>query len=244
MKYLLALLMLLPSLAVASAKLPGDDEFVRGDYRRAMMRYDSLLTRGSDSADVLWRQARVIVCMGDVSEADQKESYYRRAEKVARECLRIDSLCGPGHTWLSIAIGSVAMYEGGKTKVRLANEIKEHLDRAVTIDSTDDVAYSVLGTFYMAIADVSWIEKQLANIFIGHLPEGGYPEAEAALKKAIRLAPDVIRHRYEIATLYREMGNDAEALQEYQKTVDLPPILASDPRTQGMAREWIGKMSH
>jgi tetratricopeptide (TPR) repeat protein len=243
MKIPFAFLMLVPALATASTKLPGDDEFVRGDYPRAMVRYDSLLARGRDSADVLWRQARVIVCMGDVSEPDQKESYYRRAEKTARECLRIDSLCGPGHTWLSIAIGSVAMYEGGKTKVRLANEIKQHLDRAVKIDSTDDVAYSVLGTFYMALADVSWIEKQLANIFLGSLPNGGYAEAEAALKKAIRFAPGVIRHRYEIATLYREMERDAEALEEYQKSIDLPPVLASDPRTQAMARDWIGRIS-
>jgi tetratricopeptide (TPR) repeat protein len=243
MRTLIVVLVVIPSLVFGAAKLPGDDEFARGEYPLAMMRYDSLLVRGRDSAQVLWRQARVIVCMGDVSEPDQKESYYRKAEKTARECLSVDSLCGPGHTWLSIAIGSVAMYEGGKTKVRLANEIKEHLDKAVQIDSTDDVAYSVLGTFFMAIADVSWIERQLANIFLGHLPEGGYAEAEVALKKAIRLAPTVIRHRYEIATLYREMGRDTEALQEYNRSVELAPVLASDPRTQSMARDWIAKLS-
>jgi tetratricopeptide (TPR) repeat protein len=242
MKFALFLLLLLPEIMPAAGKLPGDDDFVRGDYLRALSRYDSLLVKSRDSADVLWRQARVIVCQGDVQQPDQKEGFYRHAEKVAREAIRINPNCGPAHTWLSIAIGSVAMYEGGKTKVKLANEIKENLDLAVKIDSTDDVAYSVLGTFFMAIENVSWIERQLANVFLGHLPEGGYPEAEAALNNALRIAPNVIRHRYEIATLYRETGRKQEALREYQKTVDLPPVLASDPRTQDMAREWISKL--
>jgi tetratricopeptide (TPR) repeat protein len=242
MKFPLLLLLFAAGMAFASGRVPGDDEFVRGDYPRAMTRYDSLLTKTRDSSDILWRQARVLVCIGDVQQPDQKEGFYRRAEKVAREALRINPKCGPAHTWLSVAIGSVAMYEGGKTKVRLANEIKEHLDLAVQIDSTDDVAYSVLGTFYMAIENVSWIEKQLANIFLGHLPDGGYPEAEAALAKAVRIAPNVIRHRYEMATLYRQTGREAEALREFKQTVDLPPVLASDSRTQDMAREWIAKL--
>jgi tetratricopeptide (TPR) repeat protein len=232
-----------PSLALSAGKVAGDDEFVRGDYRSALSRYDSLLIEGVDSAQVLWRQARVFVCMGDVAEGEQRQAFYRKAEESVRHCLRIDSTCGAGHTWLAISIGSLAMDAGGKTKVKLANEIKEHLDRAVALDSTDDVAYSVLGTFYMAIGNVSWFEKQLANIFLGGLPAGGYEEAEVALKKAIRLDSVVIRHHYELATLYREMGRDTDALREYQVSVRLHPILASDVRTQTMARKWIDKLS-
>jgi Tfp pilus assembly protein PilF len=134
------------------------------------------------------------------------------------------------------------MYEGSKSKVQLCTEIKDQLEKAIAINPRDDVAYSILGTFYMNLGNVSWIERQLARMFLGRLPDGGYDEAEAALLKAIALAPDVIRHHYELATLYRLRDRTAEARVEYEKTVSLQPVLASDPRRQKNAQHWLETM--
>jgi len=87
------------------------------------------------------------------------------------------------------ALGNIAMFEGSKGKVRLCNEIKQELDRALDLDSLDDVAYSIMGSFYLALGKVSWIERQLASVFLGSLPDGGFEEAEAALRRAIAIAP-------------------------------------------------------
>jgi tetratricopeptide (TPR) repeat protein len=192
-----------------------------------------------DSAAVLWRLARVYVCIGDVEEEHRKEEQYRKAESMARACIRVDSTRSDGHAWLAVALGSIAMRAGGKEKVQLCTEIKLHLDSAIALDSSNDVAYSILGTFYMALGNVSWIERQLAAVFLGRLPDGGYEEAERSLTHAVSLAPRVIRHRYELATLYRITGRTQRALEEYRRTVALPPILASDPRTLEEARKWI-----
>ena len=221
---------------------PGDMEFAEGRYPAAIAAYDSTLRATADSAKIFWRYARVHICQGDVAEKDQREGLYRLAVEEARISVRLDSSQGEGHTWLGASLGSIAMYEGSKSKVQLCTEIKDQLEKAIAINPRDDVAYSILGTFYMTLGNVSWLERQLARMFLGRLPDGGYDEAEAALLKAIALAPDVIRHHSELATLYRLRERTAEARVEYEKTVSLQPVLASDPRRQKAAQHWLETM--
>ena len=213
------------------------------DYAAALVRYDSLARFSPDSAEVFWRLARVNICVGDISPRDQREEIYRSAELWARRSIAANPALAAGHTWLAAALGDIAMFEGSKTKVRLCNEIKGELDRALALDSTDDVAYSILGSFYLALGRVSWIERQLAAIFLGSLPDGGYEEAEAALQHAIRLAPTAIRHWFELGMVYDAEGKTGDALTAFQQVGKLQPALASDRRRQSRAAELVTRLS-
>jgi tetratricopeptide (TPR) repeat protein len=208
----------------------GDRMFLNLDYASAIRTYISLEETMPDNADLLWRLARVHVCVGDITPRDQREPLYRVAETYARRAVLADSNNGFGHTWLAAALGNIAMYEGSKTKVRLSHEIKVELERALALNASDDIARSILGSFYRALGNISWIEKQLAHLFLGSLPEGGYEEAEASLKEAIRLAPGVIRHRHELGLLYLDMGREDDAAREFHQAVTLPVTVASDRR--------------
>jgi tetratricopeptide (TPR) repeat protein len=217
----------------------GDREFLRTNYKEAAAIYDSVLTAGRDSSVVLWRLARAYVCMADVADEKEQLDLYRIAGWYAERSIVADSLIADGHTWRAAALGNIAMYEGGKTKIRLTHEIRNELDLAIRLNPSDDIAYSILGSFYIALGDVSWIERQLAAIFLGRLPEGGFPEAEQALRKAIALAPDVIRHHFELGRLYLLMGRDSDARTELQRVTALRPSTGSDPRTQKSAERMI-----
>jgi tetratricopeptide (TPR) repeat protein len=221
----------------------GDVEFARMNYPAAEILYDSALARATDSATVLWRLARVYVCMADVSPHEEKLDLYRQAETFALGCIRTDSMQSQGHTWRAAALGNIAMFEGSKTKVRLCNVIKQELERSIHLNPRDDIAYSILGSFYMALGNVSWIERRLAAIFLGSLPEGGFAESEIALKRAIALAPNVIRHHFELGVLLMRQDRNHEALEQFQKVASLPVLLARDPRTRRSAAELIKKLN-
>jgi hypothetical protein len=91
----------------------------------------------------------------------------------------------------------------------------------------------VKGSFYRALGNVGWFKKSLASIFLGHVPEGGYPESEAALLQAVHIAPDVMRHQYELGVLYLDMGRMAEARRMLEYAATLPVRIASDtPRLE------------
>jgi tetratricopeptide (TPR) repeat protein len=210
----------------------GDEEFARRNYPLALAVYDSVLTASTDSAGVFWRLARLYVCLADVAPGDQQLDLYRRAEEFAVRSICSDSTKSEGHSWRAAALGNVAVFEGSKTKVRLCTVIKQELDRAIALNPRDDIAFSILGSFYKTLGNVSWIERRLATLFLGDLPEGGYEESEVALKEAIVLAPRVIRHHFELGTLYKELDRNEEAVAEFRQVLSLPLLLASDEGRQ------------
>jgi tetratricopeptide (TPR) repeat protein len=222
-----------------SVLLNGDSAFARLDYVTATTQYDSLLRSGKTVAGLYWRCARLHVAVGDVTEGEERLDHYRKAVEYARESVATDSTCSDSYAWLAASLGSVAMDAGSKRKVELANEIKRALDRAVTLNPKNDVAWSILGTFYRSLGGVSWIERQLANLLLGSLPEGGYPESENAFNRAIGIAPQTVRHRFERALLYEETDRPAEASADYLACLQLPPQMKSDHRRKREAREWL-----
>jgi len=217
----------------------GDQEFVSRNYPLAVAVYDSVLTTSRDSASVLWRLARVYICVADVAPEDQQLELYRRAETYASRSISCDSTKSEGHSWRAAALGSVAMFEGSKAKVRLCTVIKQELERAIELNPHDDVAFSILGSFYKTLGDVSWLERQLASLFLGDLPEGGYDASERAFIQAIALAPRVIRHHFELGALYMELERNEEALVEFRHVLSLPLLLASDAARQRSAARFV-----
>jgi tetratricopeptide (TPR) repeat protein len=220
----LILLINLPSI------VNGDRAFEQLHYQEALALYQEGLQKNPDDANLLWRMARIYVSMGDVAKRDEREPYYRKADSCSLRAVSADSLNSDAHCWKAITVGYVSMYEGVRSKVKMANVVKSELDEAIRLNPGNDVAYSILGTFYRAIGNISWIERQLANLLLGGIPAGGFEEGEQALKKAIELAPNIIRHRYELGRLYLDWGKDDLAKKVFAETVDLPPTLASDER--------------
>jgi len=102
------------------------------------------------------------------------------------------------------------------------------VDAALALNPNDDAAYSIKGSFYRAIGNVGWFQRQLAAIFVGRIPKGGFEEAEVALKKAVALAPDVMRHSYELGILYIDMDRKDDARKILKRAAALPIRVAID----------------
>jgi len=204
----------------------GDAYFIKMEYKQAIDAYEQAM----NTADVglQWHLARAYICLSDVSSQEERKVLVEKAEAAARKCISLDEKLGAGHSWLAAALGNRAMYEGSKGKVHLCNEIKKELDRAIELNPNDDVAYSILGSFYSVLGKVSWMERTMAKTFLGGLPAGGYAEGEQALKKAIAIAPTTIRHWHELAILYETWGKPEEAHNAYTKAVQLKPQVLSD----------------
>jgi len=228
-----------PSPAVSVLIAQGDQAFQEIDYPASRSAYEAALRHAPENPELLWRLARLEVCIGDMQPRETRRSFYDAAERYARAAVAQDSTLAVAHTWLAAALGNIAVFEGSETKVRLSREIKEELDTALRLDPSDDVAWSILGSFYRALGKISWIERQLANIFLGGIPPGGFEDAERALNTAIGLAPNVVRHHWELGLVYAETGREEEARAEFTAVVKLPPTLGSDRRKQKRAAEWL-----
>lgn len=235
----LSALVILVSTPSRAIPFPGDEAFARMEYDTALLQYDSVLQVNAPYPELSWRMARLHIAMGDVAEGNARSVHYRSAEEHARHCVTLDSVNSQGYAWLAAALGNIAMNAGSRRKVELANEIKRCLDRAIVLDSTNDVAWSILGTFYRSLGGVSWIERQLAHLLLGSLPDGGYGEAEQAFRRAIALAPRTVRHRFELALFYEQTGRLDEAGVEYTQCTLLTQQMASDRERIEVAIKWL-----
>jgi tetratricopeptide (TPR) repeat protein len=203
----------------------------KGDYYFNLMRYkDAIAWYNLDSskAEAQWKIAKAYVCHGDKSTTTDKEMHYKLAVTAAKRCIQIEETNSNGHTWLAAALGNTAMYEGSKTKVMLATQIKAELLRAIALNPNDDIAYSILGSFYREVANISWLEKKLALTFIGKIPDGTFQDSKNAFDKSIALNPTLMRNWYELGLLYIYWDKDAEAKTAFLKAQTCAVLIWSD----------------
>jgi tetratricopeptide (TPR) repeat protein len=207
------------------------DPVAMGDKYFLLMRYKDAVAWYEQSpglAEAQWKIARSYVCYGDIMIGADREIPYRNAVIAARRCIALDENNGNGHTWLAAALGNIAIFEGSRSKVKLCNEVKKELTRAISLNPKDDVAYSILGTFYRVVGNISWFERKLAAAFLGQIPQGGFEDSEQSFFSAIRISPHLMRHWFELGLLYRDWDKDEKAKEAFIKAQKCPVQLASD----------------
>jgi tetratricopeptide (TPR) repeat protein len=213
-----------PAAIIAAA----DSAFKRLDYPVALASYRQALSAAPDQAEVLWRLARLRVIQSEATDSGLDEPLLREAEEYARRAVRSEPACAEARVWLAGTIGFLALTAPVNDQVRMSREIMAQTDTALALNPHDDVVYSIRGSFFHALGNVGWVKKNLAALFLGSVPPGGYPESEVALRKAIEIAPQVMRHQYELAVLYIDWGRVEEAVEVLSRAAQLPVQVASD----------------
>lgn len=221
-----------PSAELAAA----DEAFSRMDYPAAIGGYESLLQQNPNDPELLWKAARAHVCLGEPFEDGRRREHCLKAEQLARRCIAVRPDIGEGHTWLAGALGYIALDESMSRQAALSSEILAEVDHALALNPRDDAALSIKGSLFRALGNVTWLRHRMAALFLGGLPAGGFEEGEAALKQAIAIAPDVMRHHYELGVLYLDMGKLKEAREALQHVLVLHVKVAIDLPRQAKAR--------
>ena len=228
---------------VATLTASGDQFFVRIEYPAAIEAYEGALLQSPGNAGVLWRFARVYVCMGEVlEEPADRVPLFKRAEAYARRSIGLDSLAAEGHTWLAGALGYLALDADIRDQVRLSRELLDETTQALRINPRDDGALSIRGSFYRALGNVGWLKRQLAGVFLGEIPDGGFPEAEVALLQAVALAPEIMRHHYELGVLYLDWERPEDARRALKQAAALQIRTAIDRPRKEKARRLLSEL--
>ncbi len=223
-----------------------DHAFMSLHYERADSLYNAIRQSHPADADVYWKLARLNVTMAEAispKEAAQRMPFYNKAVEYARKAVALDNANGAAHTWLAASLAVKADRLGNKEKLARANEIKQELDRALALNPHDDVAWSILGSYYRQTANIGWMTRLLGNTFVGKMPQGSAQASEHAFKKAISLNPRAIRHYHELALLYIDEHRKKEALQLLQVALKKPVLMKSDVRRLEDIRVLVRKLS-
>jgi Flp pilus assembly protein TadD len=86
------------------------------------------------------------------------------------------------------------------------------------------------------------LERALAQVLYGGLPEGSNEEAERDMKKALELNPNRLMHYIELGRIYAQMGRKDDARQFINKGLAMPDTEKDDPETKRRGRETLQKL--
>ena len=243
-----AVLMLSAGLARATG--PADDLIKKGDvfYARllpaeALKFYLPAETLEPNNASLLVRISRQYRhLMSDAPNRTEKlrlggiaVGYSRRAVALAPD----DS-----EAQLSVAIssGKVLPLQGNSEGVENSRVIKAAAEKAIKLDPRSDLAWHVLGRWYLNMADVGAVKRALAQVVYGKLPLATNEDAALCFEKAIALNPNRLMHFVELGRTYAHMGRAADARKFITKGLGMAETEKDDPETKSKGREVLAKL--
>ena len=143
---------------------------------------------------------------------------------------------------VAISYGKMTPFLSSKDQFANSPRIKAAADKALALDPANDLAWQVLGRWYLAVADVSGIKRTLAKVAYGNLPAATYPDAVRCFEKAILLKPSRLMHHIELGRTYKQMGRDDDARKSIMRGLALPDTEKDDPETKANGRELLKKL--
>jgi tetratricopeptide (TPR) repeat protein len=223
----------------------GDLMYSRGDIADARAAYEAALKFQPGSYPVLCRIARAESELGEDATGDARTQLVSAAVAHARLAVKAAPDSAQGHVWLAVALGRQALKEGPKTRLALSREIKDEVDRAISLDPAIGRAYHVRAVWNRKIASLNFIERAAANTVLGGVPKGASMEnAVRDFEKAIALEPAYVNHRLELGRTFMDLKRNADARRELEKAVALPPTSsARDAKYQAEARTLLGRIA-
>jgi len=238
MRRMPALLIPLLALRVLAGQTPSAASEIRsGDSLHAALRPDQALVHyrralalDSASYEALWKASRALVDVakqidgkGDALKK-RRDSLYVEARVLAEAAVRVNPTGARGHSMIAQALGRLSRTRGGKERVRFAKIIYDEAQRAIVLDSTDDLAYHVLGAWHAEVKRLSGIQRFFAKTLFGagFLDKGNWDDAQRYLLRAVALKPQNIFHHLELAEIYVDVGKYSLARDQLRAVHDLP----------------------
>ncbi|MCZ7557779.1 MAG: hypothetical protein M5R41_15380 [Bacteroidia bacterium] len=226
--------------ALSEQLAQADNYFDQGKYSAARQIVEDLRNGNPSNAEVLWRLSYYTINDGDAATDDAaKERLYRKSIDYAEAAVRNDKRNSFARASLAAAYGSIGMFVGGKEKVRLANRIRDELDEALRINPRNQMANTIYGTWHREVATVGWVERQLANVFLGGMPDGSLDKSITHFRAAIAEGPGVLRHHFELGLTYIAADRKQDAAAAFRTALKCRDGWKIDPLRRKYMREWL-----
>ena len=224
----------------------GDGHHQRYENQQAIDVYEEAREIAPEAFDVLSRLAETYNHLGnDFKSNGQKEEAemaIRQAVAYAETMLELFPEEAQTYFLLAATSGNLALFQGGRDKVKTGGGVEGHCMRGLEIDPNHVGLLVAYGVFNREVAGLSWVERTFARTFFGAVPKGSMEQAVEVLTKATTLDPDHHLAHYELAVTYYAMGQRAEARSTFLEVVELPAQTSQDIRNRVIAQEMLGRM--
>ena len=202
------------------------------------------------NSEAMLKLCRAHIDMGDMvpdSGQDWKEKKlkeYKIAEDYAHKAVRIKPDSSWAYFYVAASIGSAAFLAPVSKQIEMAGEIREAVEKSISLDPQNGYAYHVYGVWQRKMAEIGKTSRMFASLVYGRSPPTGSLEKSIEyLKKAVALNPKVITSRLELAKSYLALENWQMARNFLLSIKDLPVQFSDDAKHKHQAEELIAQIN-
>jgi tetratricopeptide (TPR) repeat protein len=196
-----------------------------------------------DNADVLVRIARQYRhLMADASSNEEKLKLGKTAIEYGRKAAAMDPKNSDAQLSVAISYGKMVPFMSNKEQVACSKAIKDGAEKAVKLNSANDLAWHILGRWHRNVANVGGVKKMLASMIYDKLPEASNEEAVECLEKAVKINPGRLMHYIELGRVYAQVGRTSEACKYLEKGIAMPCVEKDDPDAKAQGKELLSTL--
>lgn len=211
---------------------------------------EKILQLDANNFEAYVKLARVHIDIGDMVPergADWQQnrlSAYRLAEDYARKAVKLNPTSTWGHFWTAVSVGNIAVQSSVAKQVELASEIKNFIEKAISLDPQNGFAYHAYGVWHRKMAEIGNMSRMFASVLYGRsLPSGSLEKSIEYLKKALHFNPNVIASRLELARSYVAVENFSQARTLLASIRELPVQFSDDPKHKKNAEQMLAEIT-
>ncbi|XP_037550225.1 regulator of microtubule dynamics protein 1 [Nematolebias whitei] len=201
--------------------------------------------KDSDDAEVLWRLARACrdLSLLPDTNAERKKQLVFEAFEYAEKALQRDDTCFAAHKWYAVCLSDVGEYKGVKVKIGNSYIIRQHLERALELNSRDATSFHILGYWCFAFAELSWYLRKVAAMLFASPPTSTYEEALEFFLKAEQVDPNFYsKNLLMLGKTYLAMNDKQKAQLWLTKAKDYPAHTLEDKEVHKEAVDLLKKL--
>jgi tetratricopeptide (TPR) repeat protein len=239
---------------LAQSRYPASDRGApAGVYSAPRIAIDSLeVLLEKDPADygANWRIAGALMTLGalagEAGRIETRDSQFAAALSHARRAVQAEPDRAEGHYMVAQLLGRIAHGSRFRDRFRSSSQILTESRAAIAADSLHDGAWHQLGSWHTRVAGLSRIERTFAMYVLGGqgMEEASWEQGVAALERAVKLRPNWINYRLDLAQAYVGQGRYQDA-QEQLKTIaklqQVDPEDATYVRQAAQLTVWVGR---
>lgn len=208
----------------------GDELYARFDDAGALAEYEKAAGLDPAHFEALWKTARGYMNIGDRIDYGQKDheekqqKLYKAGEPFLRKALSVNPQDSFVHFLNAALLGRLARAKSRKQQVALAYTIKAEIDKALELDSGNDMAWHALAYWHRTLAELGGAARFFGGILYGGLPKGSFEEAVKGFRTAVSLNPAYCNHHIELARTYAVMKKTEPAIWELRTALECPDL--------------------
>jgi len=223
----------------------GDEYYLALDNKQALSEYEQAYKESPTDYNSLLRLVRIYNDNGKIHLHKDKvsESEYRTAIMYADSLERYYPNSAVTQFWIALAKGSLIPFVGVWEKIAIGKEVKQHVQKSLSLDSTFAYPYIIRAIFEREGAKLSWLEKGIVRVVFGENLSGTLEASEQNLKTALRYDPINSFAYYELYLTYQAMGKTAQAAAALSSILLLTPKNLREKYQQEDARQHLSELS-